>query len=89
MTPPPRVIACDVRGLPPSAAVIDGLARMQLAARRAGAEILLCNLSRELEELLDFAGLRETLPVEVERQPEKREQGGRVEEEGQLGDSPL
>jgi hypothetical protein len=73
MTPRPRAIPCDVRGLPPTVATIDALACMQLAARRAGAEIRLRNLSRELADLLDFAGLRDALPVEVERQPEERE----------------
>ncbi len=72
MTPPPRAIACDVRGLPPTGAAIGWLARKQLAARRAGAELRLRNLSPELEELLDFAGLREALPGEVQRQPEEQ-----------------
>ncbi len=42
-----------------------------------------------LAELLGYARWREALPVEVERQPEEREQRGRVEEERQLGDSAI
>jgi hypothetical protein len=83
-----RAIVCDVAGLAPTVAAIDRLARIQLEARRAGAEVQLRNLSPELEELLGFAGLSEALPVEVRRQPEKREQRVGVEEEGELGDPP-
>ena len=89
MTPRrPRTIVCDVGGLPPTGAVIDRLARGQLAARRAGAEIRLRNVSRELDDLLGLAGLRDALPVEVEWQPEEGEERGRVEEERELDDPP-
>ena len=41
----------------PDLAVLDGLARAQLVARRLGGYILLREVCRELEELLDLAGL--------------------------------
>ena len=74
--------------MPPTAAALDQLARIQLAARRVSAEVRLRNLSRELEELLAFAGLGDALSVEVWRQPEQRKQRVGVEEERQLDDLP-
>jgi hypothetical protein len=41
---------------------VDGLARLALAARRLGADIVVSELSPALRELLELAGLR----VEVE-----------------------
>lgn len=41
----------------PGLAVLDELARLQLAVRRAGYSIRLCDLSRDLSELLELAGL--------------------------------
>ena len=70
----------------PDLRTVDALARLQLAARRLGFELRLCNGSRELVELIDFAGLSEVLCVEPRGQPEQREQGLRVEEERKLGD---
>ena len=85
-TPRPSTVVCDVGGLAPDAAAIDVLATLQLTARRLGLEIRLRHASSELLELIAFAGLRDVLRVERERQPEQREQRGSVEEEGQLGD---
>jgi hypothetical protein len=42
---------------------VDALARLQLAARRGGGHVWLRNASRELRELVEFAGLGEVLPV--------------------------
>ena len=71
-------------------AVVDELARWQLAARRMGCSVQLRSPSPELRGLIDLAGLSGVLPVvpgvdcggsvEVEREPEDREEGGRVEE---------
>jgi hypothetical protein len=88
MSPRRHAIVFDVGALPPTAGTIDQLARIGLAAQRADVEVQLRNPSRELEELLAFAGLRDALPVEVQRQPEEGEERGRVEEERQLGDPP-
>jgi ABC-type transporter Mla MlaB component len=81
-------LRCDVRALPADAAAIDGLARLQLAARRAGIELRLCHASPELCALLELIGLDSVLCVEPERQPEEREQRLGVEEEGELADPP-
>ena len=80
---------CDVRALPADAAALDALARLQLAASRAGCELRLCHASAELRCLISFCGLDEVLRVEVERQPEQREERLRVQEERQLGDPPV
>ena len=68
------------------AVTVDLLARLQLAARRAGLELQLRGASRDLEDLLAFVGLRDVLGVEGGGQAEEREQGVGVEEEGELGD---
>jgi hypothetical protein len=71
--PRPSTIVCDVGALAPDAATVDALARLQLTARRVGHEILLRDASTELQELLDFVGLRDVLRVEAGRQAEQRE----------------
>ena len=68
--PRPSTLVCDVGALVPDAAAIDALARLQLHARRLGAEIRLRHASRELQELLDFAGLGDVLRVEAGGQAE-------------------
>jgi ABC-type transporter Mla MlaB component len=85
---PERTIVCDVSALLPDAGAIDGLARLQLAARRQGAEIRLCEVPSELQELLALCGLGDVLCVEVAGQAEQREESIGVEEERQLGDLP-
>jgi len=51
-------------------AAVDRIARTRLEARRCGCELVLCNPSEELLELIRFAGLGKCLGVEVQRQPE-------------------
>jgi ABC-type transporter Mla MlaB component len=53
---------CDVRGVEPSAATVDALARLQLAARRFGCRVRLSGASDELRELVEFMGLTDVLP---------------------------
>jgi ABC-type transporter Mla MlaB component len=66
-TKPAEVVTCDVRDLSnPDLATIDGLARLQLTARRLGGSIRLCNARRELVELLELAGLQEAVPLIAE-----------------------
>lgn len=65
---------------------IDALARLALAARRAGIELRLRKVSEELRELLVLAGLEEVLGVEPRGQPEEREERLGVEEEAELDD---
>lgn len=53
------VVVCDVAGLgPPGLSVVDALARMELAARRAGGRIRLRDPDPALRALLDLVGLR-------------------------------
>jgi len=70
----------------PTAATIDQLASMQLAARREGCRLELAGAPPRLLELLDLCGLAEILGLELERQAEEREELLGVEEEGQLPD---
>ncbi|WP_158715646.1 STAS domain-containing protein [Streptomyces sp. NRRL S-481] len=78
-----RVVVCDVGGLgPPGLATVDLLARLQLAARRAGGRIRLRDPDPALCALLDLVGLR----FEVEGQAEEREPALGVEEAVEPGD---
>jgi ABC-type transporter Mla MlaB component len=85
---------CDVKGVAdPDVVTVDALARVQLIARRLGLEIRVIHAHGELRDLLALTGLREVVPlcadlhVESRRQVEKREEGGRVEEEGDPDDA--
>lgn len=77
----------------PDLAVVDALARLQLAARRVGCSIRVHEPSRELYELLDLVGLahliagRAGLPLEAGRKAEGGEQLG-VQEAVERGDAP-
>ena len=71
--PRPSTIVCDVGALAPDAAAVDALARLQLTARRLGCEIRLRDASVDLQDLLDFVGLRDVLRVEPGGQAEERE----------------
>ena len=57
----PAVAFCDVSGIEPDAVTVDALARLQLAARRAGCQVRLRGASPELRELVAFMGLEEVL----------------------------
>ena len=77
------VLVCDVGGLgPPGLGVVDLLARLQLAARRAGGRIRLRDADPALHALLDLVGLR----FEVEGEVEQREPALGVEEAVEPGD---
>ena len=58
----PSVALCDVQGVEPDAVTVDALARLQLAARRAGCCVRLRNASDELLELVALMGLSDVLP---------------------------
>jgi hypothetical protein len=62
----------------PTAATVDQIARLELAARRCGCELELTNVDPWLLELIGFVGLGELLRVESKRQTEEREQPGCV-----------
>ncbi|MGW0881710.1 STAS domain-containing protein [Streptomyces sp. NPDC002671] len=77
------VVVCDVGRLrPPGLAAVDLLARLQLAARRAGGRIRLRDPDPALLALLDLVGLT----FEVEGQAEQGEPALGVEEEVETGD---
>ncbi|HEY0417171.1 MAG TPA: hypothetical protein VGC78_12380 [Gaiellaceae bacterium] len=69
--------------------IVDALARLQLAARRAGFRIAVERAPEQVRELIALAGLEEALGVEPLRQVEQREQRLGVEEERQLDDPAL
>ena len=69
-------------------ATVDALARLQLTARRLGWRLRLRNVSVELRELIELAGLTSVLGVEPVGQPEEREVTLDVEERVQRGDLP-
>jgi hypothetical protein len=73
----------------PTAATVDQIARLELAARRCGCELELTNADPWLLDLIGFVGLGEVLRVESRRQAEEREQPGGVQEEGDLCNSSL
>jgi ABC-type transporter Mla MlaB component len=89
------VFVCDVGALvEPDVAVVDALARLQLAARRSGCRIDLQGVGPALADLLELMGLAEIFvchaapggrsggsAFEPRRQPERREQPLRIEEE--------
>ncbi|MEV6112150.1 STAS domain-containing protein [Streptomyces sp. NPDC052109] len=78
-----RVVVCDVGGLgPPGLAVVDLLARLELAARRAGGRIRLRDPDPALHALLDVVGLR----FQMEGEPEQGEPAPGVEEAVETGD---
>ncbi|MGI5457340.1 STAS domain-containing protein [Streptomyces sp. CA-249302] len=77
------VVVVDVAAIgPPGLGAVDLLARLELAARRAGGRIRLRDPAPSLHALLDLVGLR----FEVEGQPEQREPPLGVEEEVEPGE---
>ena len=71
----------------PDIGAVDRLARRLLSAKRQGRELRLLNASDRLLELIRLSGIGDLLVVEPRGQAEEREEGGGVEEEGQLGDA--
>jgi hypothetical protein len=73
----------DASALGPTLASLDLLARLRLRGARFR------GVSPELRDLASFCGLARALGLELEREPEEREEPGGVEEERQLGDPPV
>ena len=92
---PARDIICDVAAVTTAdLATVDALARMQLAARRAGGELRFRDPSPALWALLQLTGLTGLtgpggLVVEMERHPEQREPARGVQETVESGDPAL
>ena len=82
------VALCDVGGLPADLVAIDALARIQLAARRKGRQVVLRHAADDLRDMLAFVGLAGALRIEPGGQAEQRKQGVGVEEERELDDPP-
>ncbi|MFF3845049.1 STAS domain-containing protein [Streptomyces sp. NPDC002328] len=81
-----RTLVCDVAGLgPPGLLTVDLLARLQLAARRAGGSVRLRGPDPALRALLDLVGLR----FEVEGETEEGEPALGVEEEVEPGEAAV
>jgi ABC-type transporter Mla MlaB component len=57
----PGDVFCDVCTVEPDAVTVDALARLQLAARRRGCRVRLCNASPELLELVAYLGLSDVV----------------------------
>jgi hypothetical protein len=58
----PRPVLCEVReDVPSDLATVDALARLRLAAHRAGGELRLCSAPPRLLALLRFLGLATVL----------------------------
>ena len=81
-------ITLNCAQLDSSVAAVDHIARLRLCMRRGGYALCLANVSDELRRVIQLAGLEECLGVEMQRQPEEREQPGGVEEERDLADPP-
>ena len=71
-----EVIVGSVDASRPDLALVDALARLQLAARRRGWLMRLRGVTIELRGLLELVGLAEALGLEARGQPELREQLG-------------
>ncbi|MEU6892757.1 hypothetical protein ABZ934_13350 [Streptomyces sp. NPDC046557] len=83
--PRPLWVVCAAGGLAGAGlAEVDGLARLALAARRAGVRLSLEGAAPPLRVLLDLVGL-----VELLGQPEQRKPPGGVQEGVQPDDLPL
>ncbi|MFJ8946867.1 STAS domain-containing protein [Streptomyces sp. NPDC102395] len=79
-----RAVVCDVTRLgPPGLWTVNLLARLQLAARRAGGRVRLRDPDPSLRALLDLVGLR----FEVEGETEEGEPAPGVEEEVEPGEA--
>lgn len=58
-----ELVVGRLAGVRPDLALVDALARLQLAARRLGWSIRLCGPDARLCELLDLAGLTDVVRV--------------------------
>ena len=75
-----ELVSWPLPSVGPDLHVIDGLARLQLVARRMGYSIRVRDASGELMGLLELVGLGDVVPGgvrgEVRGEAEHREQGG-------------
>ena len=65
-----ELVVCDVGTLAdPDAGTVDALARLQLTARLLGRQVRLRHASADLQELLDFMGLSDVVPLQAGSTP--------------------
>jgi len=82
-----RTVVLDCSALTEAdAEQLDGIARLCLELKRRGCALRLANPSERLVALIRLAGLAAALGVEAGGEIEEREDAGRVQEEGQVGD---
>lgn len=82
------MVVCDLADLSDAdLGTLEAIAWLQLAARRAGWQLVLRNAPSDLAELADLCGLGEALGLQAGRQAEHREESGGVEEEGDAADA--
>jgi ABC-type transporter Mla MlaB component len=90
---PTAVVFCDVSAVPTDVVLVEALARLQLTARRRGAQLRVRGASCALQQLIAFVGLSGVLPLDValgvepSRQAEQREQSRGVQERVEPGDA--
>ncbi|HYI46638.1 MAG TPA: STAS domain-containing protein [Actinomycetota bacterium] len=59
------LVVCDVRDvIDPDVVTLDALARLQLTAKRMGHKVVIRHASHQLNDLLDFTGLRDVVSAE-------------------------
>jgi hypothetical protein len=88
-----ELVVCDVERVSEiSAVTVEGLARLQLAARRAGCGMRLRRATGDLTALIAFMGLREVLRISRVEPVGKTEEGKEplgVQEEADPGDPAI
>jgi len=83
-----RIVILNCAQLDSSVAAVDHIARLRICMRLGGYRLCLANVSDDLRRVIKLAGLAGYLGVEVQGQPEEREQLRRVEKEGDVADPP-
>jgi len=73
----PAIAVCECTGVPADARTVDALARLQLAARRFDARVVLRGASSELAELVELLGLDDVLVAESGTTPRAEPEGRR------------
>ncbi len=83
----PSKLVCDIGSLADAdLGAVAGLARLHVASRRLGFDLVLHNGSDALVELVAFVGLADVLRFQPRGQAEEREQRLGGEEERKLDD---
>ena len=82
-------VACDVSALAAELAAVEALARLAVLARALGCPLRVRRASPELRELVELCGLTERLGIELQREPEEREQPFGVQEGVEPDDAPV